>query len=60
MRLFREPYGMTLLVGPWCCRINWHPAASFGWMEGDGPIVRFVRKWWSGCRPSDERVPEEK
>ena len=36
-----------IVVGPWMCRIALG-YGTFGWREGDGPITRFFRKWWSG------------
>lgn len=51
MRLLKgslHPLDWELYVGPWMGRLVISRQGSFGWQEGDGPITRFVRRWWSG------------
>jgi hypothetical protein len=43
-----------IVIGPWAGRLNWVRTASFGWMEDDGPITRFIRRWWSGWHRWDQ------
>lgn len=40
-------------VGPYVGRLVIGPG-SFGWLDTDGSLTRFIRKWWSGWSRWDE------
>jgi hypothetical protein len=44
----RDNQSMWLYFGPWAARIIWGSGYGFGYRDTDGPITRFVRRWWSG------------
>lgn len=35
-------------VGPWAARLTLDRSGTFAWSEGDGPITRWLRRFWSG------------
>lgn len=38
-----------IYVGPWLARLQWDRRSyGFGIRESDGPLTRFVRRWWTG------------
>lgn len=41
-------FDWEFVVGPWASRLTLSRSGSFGWNEGDGPIIRFIRKYWTG------------
>jgi hypothetical protein len=57
IRFIRGYKSLEIVVGPYAGRLQWARSAGFFFLDTDGPIVRRLRRWWTGWHRWEDDFP---